>query len=59
MSIIIKEEVVYMIQRPEYLNELQKFKDKNLILIQLEGMDSWLINKNDYLKLVYFCISNI
>lgn len=23
------------------------FKDKNLILIQLEGMDSWLINKND------------
>ena len=23
------------------------FKDKNLVIIQLEGMDSWIINKND------------
>ena len=23
------------------------FKDKNLIIVQLEGMDSWIINKND------------
>lgn len=23
------------------------FKDKNLIMVQLEGIDSWLINKND------------
>ena len=33
MSIIINEEVIYMIQRPEYLNELKKFKDKNLIKV--------------------------
>ena len=24
-----------------------KFKDKNLIIIQLEGMDNWIVNKND------------
>ncbi len=24
-----------------------KYKDKNLIIIQLEGMDSWIISKND------------
>lgn len=24
-----------------------RFKDKNLIIVQLEGMDSWIINKND------------
>ena len=24
-----------------------KFKDKNLIIVQLEGMDNWIVNKND------------
>ena len=24
-----------------------KYKDKNLIIVQLEGMDSWIVNKND------------
>ena len=24
-----------------------KYKDKNLIIIQLEGMDNWIVNKND------------
>lgn len=25
----------------------EKYKDNNLIIVQLEGLDSWLINKND------------
>lgn len=24
-----------------------KYKDKNLIIVQLEGMDNWIVNKND------------
>ncbi len=49
---ITKEELEFL--DSAYAEELNpknkytgKFKDKNLIIIQLEGMDSWIVNKND------------
>ena len=45
----------YIEIKEEYSKEIEvnknkytgKYKDNNLIMIQLEGLDSWLVNKND------------
>jgi len=49
---ITEEELAFLDN--SYVEELNpknkytgKYKDKNLIIIQLEGMDNWIVNKND------------
>ncbi len=51
MKVLIKKDLDFL--KEEYSKEKEvnknkytgKYKDNNLIIVQLEGLDSWLINK--------------